>query len=407
MLATTLRAGANCTLGTVEQLTYDEYVRSLPNPSYLIVLSLNPLPGAAILQFPLPIVFAAIDRLLGGTGDSVSPKRPLTEIESNLMRSVVDRTLRELEYAYETLVRVEAEIVQQEFNPQFAQIAAPSDMAMVVSFDTRIGEKHGNATICVPFSTMQPVLESLASQSLLQDHRGQDPVLWQQQLERALSRVMVETSVRFDAVELSSTEIVGLQVGDIVPLDHPIEQPVTISVDDVTCNKAVTGRRGKRLACLVVDAAEEHRPMTLIDDIEATNDVALAVTSALEQVLGEDVILAVGVAQQQAPDGDLAARGRDAHGVARHHRRRRRRDRADRGRAARRRARGPRRRRAAHDERGPGARSRRDRDERPGRRARCTSGARPKSRPRPSRPPTAPTSSCTRCSRTTSGSRAS
>ena len=183
VLATTLRAGANCTLGTVEQLTYDEYVRSLPNPSYLIVLSLSPLPGAAILQFPLPIVFAAIDRLLGGTGDSVSPKRPLTEIESNLMRSVVDRTLRELEYAYETLVRVEAEIVQQEFNPQFAQIAAPSDMAMVVSFDTRIGEKHGNATICVPFSTMQPVLESLASQSLLHDHRGQDPVVWQQQLE--------------------------------------------------------------------------------------------------------------------------------------------------------------------------------------------------------------------------------
>ena len=64
--------------------------------------------------------------------------------------------------------------------------------------------------------------------------------------------------MRFDAVALSSAEIVGLQVGDIVPLDHSIEQPVTITVDDVTCNKAVTGRRGKRLACLVVDAAEEH-----------------------------------------------------------------------------------------------------------------------------------------------------
>ena len=125
------------------------------------------------------------------------------------MRSVVDRTLRELEYAYETLVRVEAEIVQQEFNPQFAQIAAPSDMVLVVSFEMRIGEKHGNATICVPFSTMQPVLESLASQSLFQDHRGEDPVLWQQQLERALSRVPVETCVRFDAVGLTSAEIVG------------------------------------------------------------------------------------------------------------------------------------------------------------------------------------------------------
>ena len=67
---------ATRTLGTVEQLTYDEYVRSLPNPSYLIVLSLSPLPGAAILQFPLPIVFAAIDRLLGGTGELGQPEAP-------------------------------------------------------------------------------------------------------------------------------------------------------------------------------------------------------------------------------------------------------------------------------------------------------------------------------------------
>jgi flagellar motor switch protein FliM len=253
VLATTLRAGASSAFGKVEQLTYDEYVRALPNPSYMVILSLNPLPGAALLQFPLPITFAAIDRLLGGTGDAASPKRPLTEIEQNLMRSVVDRALRELEYAYETLVRVEAEIVQQEFNPQFAQIAAPSDMVLVVSFEMRIGEKRGNATICVPFTTMAPVLESLASQTLFQDQRGEDPVLWQQKLESALYTVPVETSLRFDAVGLTSAEIVALQVGDIVPLNHPVDQPLTGRVDGVRCFDGVSGRRGKRLATLIVD----------------------------------------------------------------------------------------------------------------------------------------------------------
>jgi flagellar motor switch protein FliM len=253
VLATTLRAGASSAFGKVEQLTYDEYVRSLPNPSYMVILSLNPLPGAALLQFPLPITFAAIDRLLGGTGDAASPKRPLTEIEQNLMRSVVDRALRELEYAYETLVRVEAEIVQQEFNPQFAQIAAPSDMVLVVSFEMRIGEKRGNATICVPFTTMAPVLESLASQTLFQDQRGEDPVLWQQKLESALYTVPVETCLRFDAVGLTSAEIVALQVGDIVPLNHPVDQPLSGIVDGVRCFEGVSGRRGKRLATLIVD----------------------------------------------------------------------------------------------------------------------------------------------------------
>jgi len=252
VLATTLRAGASSAFGKVEQLTYDEYVRGLPNPSYMVILSLNPLPGAALLQFPLPITFAAIDRLLGGTGDATSPKRPLTEIEQNLMRSVVDRALRELEYAYETLVRVEAEIVQQEFNPQFAQIAAPSDMVLVVSFEMRIGEKRGNATICVPFTTLAPVLETLASQTLFQDQRGEDPVQWQAKLETALYTAPVELCARFDSVALTSSEIVGLQVGDIVPLNQSIDEPVGITVDGVRCFDAVTGRRGKRLSCLIV-----------------------------------------------------------------------------------------------------------------------------------------------------------
>ncbi|HEX5097354.1 MAG TPA: flagellar motor switch protein FliM [Acidimicrobiia bacterium] len=257
VLATTLRATASCTFSKIEQLTYDEYVRSLPNPSYMVILSLNPLPGAAVLQLPLPITFAAIDRLLGGTGDALSPKRQLTEIESNLMRGVVDRALRELEYAYESLVRVEAEIVSQEFNPQFAQVAAPSDMALVIAFETRIGDKRGNASICIPFSTMQPVIESLASQSLFNDTRGHDPEVWQSELEHALTSVPVELRVRFDSVALTSTEIIGLEVGDVVPLGHAVDQPLTVTVDGVRCYRAVTGRRGKRLACLIIGPDEE------------------------------------------------------------------------------------------------------------------------------------------------------
>lgn len=258
VLATTLRAVSNMSLSTVEQLTYEEYVRSLPNPSYLATLSLSPLPGAALMQLPLPIAFAAIDRLLGGTGNALSPKRPLTEIESSLMRTLMDRGLRELEYAYESLVRIEAEIVQHEFNPQFAQIAAPSDMVLGITFETRIGEKRGTSSICIPYTMMQPVLESLASQSLFTDRGGYDPMQWARRLEEALTRVDVQLSVSFDTVGLTSSDIVDLQVDDIVPLYHPVDKPVTISVDGVPCYTAVTGKRGKRLACLVVGLEQEN-----------------------------------------------------------------------------------------------------------------------------------------------------
>jgi flagellar motor switch protein FliM len=74
-----------------------------------------------------------------------------------------------------------------------------------------------------------------------------------------LSDVSVELSVSFDHVELTSTEIIGLRVGDVVPLSHPVSKPVTVSVDGVDCYDAVTGRRGKRLACVIVGTHEERQ----------------------------------------------------------------------------------------------------------------------------------------------------
>ena len=68
----------------------------------------------------------------------------------------------------------------------------------------------------------------------------------------------VELSVSFDQVALTSSDIIGLRVGDVVPLNHPVNKPVTVSVDGVECYDAVTGRRGKRLACLIVGTHEEH-----------------------------------------------------------------------------------------------------------------------------------------------------
>jgi flagellar motor switch protein FliM len=109
----------------------------------------------------------------------------------------------------------------------------------------------------VPFATLAPVLEHLASQSLFQDQRGEDPDLWRGKLEQALYHVPVDAHVRFATVALTSQEIVGLQVGDIVPLNHGVDEPVTVIVEPVHCYDAVTGRRGKRLACLVVGTNRE------------------------------------------------------------------------------------------------------------------------------------------------------
>jgi flagellar motor switch protein FliM len=253
VLASTLRAVSQVTLTSVEQLTYDEYIRSTDAPAYLAILSLEPLPGAGILHLPLPVAMAAVDRLLGGSGAGVYPNRPLTDIESGLVRGLTERVLRELSYAFESLVAIDAQLVMQESNPQFAQIAAPTEMVVVASFDMRIGGQAGQATLCLPYSSLQGVLENFVGKAQFGGHGKEERLAAHAKVANRLQQATVEVTVAFDQITLSSGDIVGLRPGDVLPLHHRVDAPLTVAAAGVPCHAAVAGRKGKRLAALIVD----------------------------------------------------------------------------------------------------------------------------------------------------------
>jgi flagellar motor switch protein FliM len=132
-------------------------VRDLANPNLLTLLSLEPLIGAAIFQLPLEIAFCAVELMMGGGAIEEHPSRPLTELELQLIRGILDRALPELRYAFEPVVATEPKIMSQESNPQYAQIAAPTDMVIVVAFDIRIESVSGTR------HAVHPVLEPAAA----------------------------------------------------------------------------------------------------------------------------------------------------------------------------------------------------------------------------------------------------
>lgn len=258
VLSTTLRAVSQVGAKSIGELTYDEYIREVPNPSLLAVLSLAPLTGASILHIPLPVVMAAVDRLLGGKGSGMVPRRPLTDIETALARNLVGRVLRELAYAFESLTNLEPQVLSLESNPQFAQIASPTDMVVVLEYDVRIGSDQGDATLCIPFASLQPVLDDLTGNAFLAGRVSSDPGAVRLALAERLGAAPATLSVRFDPVRLSMAEIVDLRPGDVLPLHHPVGADLAVSVDGVRCFTATPGRRGKRLACLITGTAEER-----------------------------------------------------------------------------------------------------------------------------------------------------
>jgi flagellar motor switch protein FliM len=259
-LSTVLRAVSAVNARPVGQLTYDEYIRDIPNPSYLAVLSMEPLEGKSLFHIPLPLIMTAVDRLLGGTGFGPEPIRSLTDIEDSLARGLLRRTLHELAYAFESLTPIQPVLVNQESNPQFAQVASAPDMVVLMPFDIKIGGTQGEASLCIPFASLQPVLDEVTANAFDSKRTVSDPGGLTRALRGVVGESSVDVSVRLSAITLQSREIVDLVPGDIVPFHHAVDRPLAVAVAGVERFSAIAGRRGKRLACVIVDPQNPRNP---------------------------------------------------------------------------------------------------------------------------------------------------
>ncbi len=260
VLSSTLRAVSSVTVLSIEQHTYDEFVRATPNPTHIAMLSIHPLPGVAILQMPLNVALTAVDFMLGGHGKGTVVNRALTDIETGLVRNLSDRVLRELSYAFESVVPMDPQIVQTESNPQFAQVAGPSDMVVVITLDVRIEHATGHTRLCFPYASLQPVLENFTGTMVLNERDPESVARAQQVLSDRLTEIACRVAVQFDPVTLTSGEIVDLEVGDVIPLQQPLESAVTITVDGTPTFLGRPARKGKRLACQVLGTIAEVQP---------------------------------------------------------------------------------------------------------------------------------------------------
>lgn len=253
LLSSSLRSVCSLSVSSIEELTYDEYVRDIPIPTHLSILSLEPLPGVGIFQFPIDAAMVLVDLLLGGQGSAANIQRPLTDIESGLVRTITDRALGELSYAFESVTAIEPRVVGTESNPQFAQLASPSDMVIVINLTLQIAEVcETSLSLCYPYATLAPVLnEMAAASSSAGDAESADT---RERLAARLHDVDVELSVTFEPVTVSGREILALRPGDVLTLGHPANEQLDAVVDGVRLFTVRPARKGKRLAAQVVSA---------------------------------------------------------------------------------------------------------------------------------------------------------
>ena len=257
-LSAQLRSLVQVHVASVDQLTYEEFIRSIPNPTTLGVINMDPLKGSAILEVDPAITFAIIDRLFGGKGEGTKVTRDLTDIETTVMEGIIVRILGNMREAWSQVIDLRPRLGQIETNPQFAQIVPPSEMVVLVTLETKVGEVEGMMNFCIPYLTIEPIISKLSAQYWYSSVRRGATTENLNILRERLSTIAVPMIVEIGLMDLTVREVLSLNLGDVIRLPEAnINESMALRVGDRKKFWCKPGQIGNKLAVQVTGKIEE------------------------------------------------------------------------------------------------------------------------------------------------------
>ena len=222
-LSALLRTIVELKLTSVDQLTYSEFVFSLENPTCFNLINAAPLEGQLILDINLSLLFPIIDRLLGGGSDTAPPtRRPLTEIELRLVSRITDLFCKEMKHAWENVLDLDLSIDRVESNPQLVQIVPPNEVVVLISFELTLGDARGMMNLCIPFNSIERISKRLSSNSWVSYGKKTATPENIQRISSQLTGAVVEVVVDLAETNISTSDLIGLRVGDIIATEKDV-----------------------------------------------------------------------------------------------------------------------------------------------------------------------------------------
>jgi flagellar motor switch protein FliM len=200
-------------VASVDQLTYEEFIRSIPNPTTIAIINMDPLKGSAILEIDPAVTFASIDRLFGGQGEDAKIRRELTDIEQSVMEGAIVPILGNLREAWAPVIDLRPRVGRIEVSPWFAQIVPPSEMIVLVTLETRVGDVEGMMNLCLPYLTIEPIIPKLSAQYVFSPMRKGGP-----EVAQASFDLNIPAEVYLEGAGLSLRDLGRLQRGNLVKI---------------------------------------------------------------------------------------------------------------------------------------------------------------------------------------------
>jgi len=257
-LSGSLRTIVHIDVASVDQLTYEEFIRSLPSPSVIGVFQMRPLKGNAILELNPNIVFSIIDRLFGGPGLPPAKNRGLTDIEDAIIRRVINKTLECFQEAWKQVVAIDPKLDIIETNPQFTQIVPPNDMVVIVTLHIKIGQAEGLVNLCIPYLVVEPIMSKLTTTYWVASSIAkQGSPEHSDAIQRKMEKTYIPMQVELGRATVTVQELLGLVVNDVLQLNSKIDEDLNVIVGQSEKFKAKPGLSGRKVAVQITQLVSE------------------------------------------------------------------------------------------------------------------------------------------------------
>lgn len=257
-LSAQLRSMVHVHVASVDQLTYEEFIRSIPNPTTLGIINMDPLKGSAVLEIDPAITFSIIDRLFGGKGEGTKVQRDLSDIEQSVMEGIIVRILGNLREAWSQVIDLRPRLGQIETNPQFAQIVPPTEMVVLVTLETKVNEVEGMMNFCIPYLTIEPIISKLSAQYMYSTVRSGATTENLNILKERLSTVRVNVLAEIGSINLTVRDVLNLRGGDVIRLqDTRTSDPMVLKVGNRKKFLCRPGLVGNKVAVQITEKLED------------------------------------------------------------------------------------------------------------------------------------------------------
>lgn len=227
-----LRTFVQINVVQVEQLPYDEFIRSIPKMTILNIFEAEPLEGRMVMEVHPNVAYAMLERLLGGVGVSPSKINALTEIETIVMERIFSKAFDSLQEAWKTVVDLQPRLEALETNPQFMQIVSPNETIALISLSTKIGDTTGMINLCIPHVVIEPIMPRLSVHSWFVSQKKSRAPEEVEALQFRLNQAKLPFVAELGSSHITVHEFLNLSVGDVITLQKPVNEPLKIRIGD-------------------------------------------------------------------------------------------------------------------------------------------------------------------------------